>query len=171
MRKWNVILAVASVVVSALAGTSLAQSRRSQLRQGQIDQNQYGQDEFGQDQFRGQQRTQQQSNNRRYYAQRVSGQTQGANYTDQQLAAWLLVDNRGEIQLARLAEEHASCDEVKDFAKQMVDDHAKMVEQLQQFAGGQRRASRQDEDEESSNERGQNARPRNRVAISNINRR
>lgn len=158
MRKWNVTSAMASVFVSALASTIMAQSRGGQSRQGQSNQAQYGQDEFGQDQSRGQQRQRagQQSNGRRYYAQRVSGQTQGASYTDQQLASWLLVDNRGEIQLARLAEQNASCDDVKEFAKQMVDDHAKMVEQLQQFAGfGQRRTGRSADDEQESYDRGQ----------------
>jgi len=159
MRKWKVTLAMASVLVSALASTAMAQSRGGQFRRGQSTQEQYGQDEFGQDQFGGQQRqrTGQQSSSRRYYAQRVSGQAQGASHTDQQLASWLMVDNRGEIQLARLAEQNASCDDVKDFARQMIDDHAKMVEQLQQFAGfGQRRTGRSaDDEQEESYDRGQ----------------
>lgn len=75
----------------------------------------------------------------RYAPERASGPMQGGSYTDQQLADWLLVDNRGEIQLARLAQDRALCDDVKDFAKQLIDDHAQMVENLQRFAGAGRR--------------------------------
>ena len=59
----------------------------------------------------------------------------GISQTDQELAQCLLVDDRVEIQLARMAQERASSDDVKEFAKTLIDDHSKAVEELQRFAG------------------------------------
>lgn len=143
MRKWKIALAGMAFVLSSITQVASAQSSRSrnnenEFQRGQFRQNGQTYHRQGQsEQFRSSR-----SGNNRYYARRVSGQTQGDSYTDQQLASWLLVDNRGEIQLARLAQENASCDEVKEFAEHLIDDHAQLVEDLQEFAG-RGRASRQ----------------------------
>lgn len=62
----------------------------------------------------------------------TTGQT---SQNDKSLAAWLIVDNENEIALAQLAQERAKSDEVKQFAKRMLDDHRQMVTKLQKFAG------------------------------------
>ncbi|HVA47197.1 MAG TPA: DUF4142 domain-containing protein [Pirellulales bacterium] len=156
MRKWIVSIAAASVLISAcsVASAQLRRSRRysqtyepayqnqyaqpqyQQYQQGPYQQEQYRQGAYQQGPY--QQGPYQQGQPRmanRSYTQGAVDQRQGASLTDQQVANWLLVDDRGEIQLARLAEERASSDEVKDFAKQLIDDHARTVEQLQRFTG------------------------------------
>jgi len=72
----------------------------------------------------------------------ASGAQQGhAGKTDEQLAAWLLVDNEGEIAAGKIAEQRGESDEVKKFAKQMINEHSQFIEKLQQFAGSQGGAS------------------------------
>ncbi len=67
--------------------------------------------------------------------QRPGAPTAQANMTDAQLAAWLLVDNHGEVALARLAQQRAQNDDVRKFATQMVEDHTKFIDKIQPFAG------------------------------------
>ncbi len=43
--------------------------------------------------------------------------------------------NLAEIKLGQLAEQHASSDKVKDYAKRLVDDHTKALDQLKGIAG------------------------------------
>lgn len=78
--------------------------------------------------------------NDRYTARRATADYGEHAQTDQQLAAWLLVDNRGEIALAQLAQEKTSNSDVREFAQHLIDDHSKMVENLERFAGGRRRS-------------------------------
>lgn len=61
-----------------------------------------------------------------------------ANYsaTDRQLAAWLTVDNEGEVALARLAQERSKNDQVRKFAAQMIKDHEKCLDHLKRIGGG-----------------------------------
>lgn len=56
---------------------------------------------------------------------------------DRQLAHWLVVENRNEIALAQFAQQKAQSDDVKQFAKQLIDDHQKMLSSLQQIDGNQ----------------------------------
>lgn len=144
MRRWNIAVASVALVVGSIASVASAQYNR-----GQNNDNEYQRGssrQSGQSYNRSaqpqQSRTNRGGNERYYFARRVPGQTQGDSLTDSQIASWLLVDNRGEIQLARLAQENASCDEVQEFAKHLIDDHSKMVEDLQEIAG-QARMSRQ----------------------------
>jgi predicted outer membrane protein len=60
---------------------------------------------------------------------------EGADVEDGILAFWLVVDNKNEITIARLAEQRAQDPEVKQFAARMVADHDKLVQALQPFAG------------------------------------
>lgn len=142
MRKWRIAVAGVALVVSSI--TTVASAQYSRDNRGPNDENEFQRGQFRQNvpsvnrsgqaqQFRSNRGT-----NERYYARRVSTQSRGDSLTDQQIASWLLVDNRGEIQLARLAEEKATCDEVKEFAEHLIDDHAQMVEDLQQVAGRSR---------------------------------
>jgi predicted outer membrane protein len=144
MRKWKVAVAVAGLLVSSMAAMASAQTAhrgyQNQYEEGQFEQQGYNQ-VYNQGQANQYQRSGPASG-QRYTSRRVGGPMQAHNFTDEQLASWLLVDNRGEIQLARLAQERASSDEVKDFAKKVIDEHAQLVEQLQQFAG-QGRGTRQ----------------------------
>lgn len=71
--------------------------------------------------------------------QRAAGSTQ-TNLADTQIAGWLLVDNHGEVALARLAQQKAHSDDVKQFATKMVEDHTKFIDKLQPFASEQARA-------------------------------
>ncbi|HEY4234274.1 MAG TPA: DUF4142 domain-containing protein [Lacipirellulaceae bacterium] len=69
-------------------------------------------------------------------AQRMRGQNQEQNL-DHVLAACLLTGNQGEVELGKLASERASDRDVKAFAEEMVKDHSKQVQTLQQFIGSQ----------------------------------
>jgi predicted outer membrane protein len=51
------------------------------------------------------------------------------------LAKCLLLKNQGEIELAQLAQQQSQNPQVKQFAQKMVQDHTKLVQQLQQLAG------------------------------------
>lgn len=159
MRKVEVALAVGGVLLSFMTNVATAQLRRARTyeNQGGQFQQEYGQtyqQPQGYTQGQQYQRGGQQQSGQRYYAQRPSGSMQ-ASFTDQQLASWLLVDNRGEIELARLAQEHASSDDVKDFAKKVIDDHAKMVEELQPYTGMSRGMRQRGNDYQAGQERGQ----------------
>ena len=52
-------------------------------------------------------------------------------------AACLLAKNQAEIELAQFAQQQAQNPQVKQFAQQMVQDHQRIAQQLQQVAGGQ----------------------------------
>ena len=80
----------------------------------------------------------------RYLSRRVSGDTvnRQPSHVDRELASWLTVDNRGEIALAELARKQSSNSDVREFAETMIDEHSKMVEQLQPFTGGSRAGAR-----------------------------
>jgi len=69
-------------------------------------------------------------------AARVAGAREEANAgnKDQKCAAKLADVNNFEIQAGQLAQEKAQSDEIKQFAKMMVDDHTKAQQQLQQIA-------------------------------------
>jgi predicted outer membrane protein len=60
------------------------------------------------------------------------------SHGDAVLAAWLLADNENEVALARLAQERSKNEEVKAFAKQMIDDHQKIITKLQGMAAAAR---------------------------------
>jgi predicted outer membrane protein len=72
--------------------------------------------------------------------QRAARPNTQVNLADSQLAGWLLVDNHGEVALARLAQQKATGDDVKKFATKMVEDHTKFIDRLQPFASEQARA-------------------------------
>jgi predicted outer membrane protein len=65
-------------------------------------------------------------------SQRSAGSSQ---QVDQFLAACLLAKNKAEIELSQLAAQQSDNEQVKQFAQQMVEDHQKMTQQLQQIAG------------------------------------
>jgi predicted outer membrane protein len=52
---------------------------------------------------------------------------------DQQFIACLIIDNKGEVELAKFAQARAQSKEVKDFAEQMINDHGEFVTKLQQL--------------------------------------
>jgi len=92
--------------------------------------------------------------NERYTARRATADYGEHAHTDQQLAAWLLVDNRGEIALAQLAQEKSSNSEVRKFAQHLIDDHSKTVEKLERFAGTHQRTRGGDNRETGNRETG-----------------
>jgi predicted outer membrane protein len=53
---------------------------------------------------------------------------------DHQIAGLLAIGNQEEIALARLALERVQNDDVKQFAKMMIDDHSKVLKELQKVA-------------------------------------
>lgn len=97
----------------------------------------------------------------RYLSRRVSNDAANRqpSQVDRELASWLTVDNRGEIALAELAREKASNSDVREFAETMIDEHSKMVEQLQPFTGvqpaGARSRRRAPQSGEGNNREGQ----------------
>jgi predicted outer membrane protein len=59
---------------------------------------------------------------------------QGESMADHQIATWLVLCNELEVRLAQLADKQAHSDNVKQFAKMMVDEHGNLLNQLRQFA-------------------------------------
>jgi len=64
---------------------------------------------------------------------------------EQYLTACLLADNQAEVELSQFAQQHAKSNEVKEFAQMMVQDHQKMIQQLQQLSGAQGSAGQSDQ--------------------------
>lgn len=64
----------------------------------------------------------------------TSRSQRGSAERDAVLSAWLLVGNNNEISLSRIALEKAQSEEVKQFAKQMIDEHGKFAQKLEPFA-------------------------------------
>lgn len=73
-------------------------------------------------------------------AQQTAGGASSA--VDHFLAACLLAQNKGEVELSQLAQQKAENSQVKQFAQQMIEDHQKMIEKLQPLAGMQGGAQR-----------------------------
>jgi predicted outer membrane protein len=65
--------------------------------------------------------------------QQTAGNTNKA--VERHLAGCLLTHNNAEIEISKFAQEKAENPEVKEFAQQMVQDHQKMAQRLQQVAG------------------------------------
>lgn len=71
----------------------------------------------------------------------AAGQQQGQQaapqgaMTDAQLVACLLIDNQNEIAAARIAEQRAQDNDVKQFAKKMIEDHTNFINKLRPLAG------------------------------------
>jgi predicted outer membrane protein len=57
---------------------------------------------------------------------------------DQQLAACLIVDNQGEVAVAKIAQQRGQDAQVKRFAEKMIEDHGQFLTKLQRFAPAQR---------------------------------
>ena len=56
---------------------------------------------------------------------------------EQYLIGCLLAKNASEVELSQFAEKQAASPEVKEFAQLMIQDHQKMIQQLEQLAGTQ----------------------------------
>jgi predicted outer membrane protein len=56
---------------------------------------------------------------------------------DHYLANCVLGKNKGEVELSEIAQQKAENPQVKEFAQKMVQDHRKLIEQLQPLAGAQ----------------------------------
>jgi putative membrane protein len=83
--------------------------------------------------------------------ERANGQQgEQLNYA---IAACLLEHNKAEVELGKMAVEHAKSDEVKKFAEQMVKDHGQMVDKLQQFVGSHEPTDRRSQIDRKINER------------------
>jgi predicted outer membrane protein len=63
---------------------------------------------------------------------------QQAAGADAQLANWLIVDNKGEVALAKFAESRIQNDAVKEFNTMLIKEHTDLVNQLQQMFPGVR---------------------------------
>jgi predicted outer membrane protein len=57
------------------------------------------------------------------------------NRNDRILATWLVIDNENVVALSRLAQERGSNEEVKQFAKRMIEDHQQMITKLHPGTG------------------------------------
>jgi predicted outer membrane protein len=62
----------------------------------------------------------------------------GRGVSDQDLAAWIATDNLAEAQLSRLGQERAKNEQVKQFAQQMIEEHTRFAQQIQEVAGAGR---------------------------------
>lgn len=77
------------------------------------------------------------------------------SFTDWQIVEWLDVDNQNEIALAEIAEQKASSDEVKKFARQMAEEHADFLQKLDRTIGSARNGRQQRQNGQSSTGRPQ----------------
>jgi predicted outer membrane protein len=129
---------VTTAILFALATSAVGQEVR---RNAQDQERQPGVRQQNQDQQDQQQRPGQATRE----SQRVGqspGQRPGAQpgqqaggVNDQTLAAWLIIDNQGEVELAEFAQQKAQSEEVKEFAQMMTRDHQQFIQKLQQSAG------------------------------------
>jgi predicted outer membrane protein len=80
-----------------------------------------------------------QTTRQEYTAQFRGNQNAGAQNQDAQkyIAGCLLSKNKAEVEINEFAQQQAQNPEVKEFAQQMVKDHQKLVQELQQLAGAQ----------------------------------
>jgi len=67
----------------------------------------------------------------------------GGNQADVQryIVGCLLTKNQGEVEMGQFAQQQSQNQQVKEFAQQMVQDHGKLVQQLQQLSGKQTTAA------------------------------
>jgi len=117
-RFWSLSLAIGlGVMLTTAASAQLVRNRNQQVqpRPG------------------GQPQVQQQAQVQR---QVVAPRPTSAN-PDAMLSHCLIVDNRGEIELAQFALQHSQNAEVKQFAQMLIDDHSKMLASLERIGGGQ----------------------------------
>jgi predicted outer membrane protein len=63
---------------------------------------------------------------------------------EQYVAACLLTNNEADLKLSQFAQQHGRSSEVKEFAKMMVQDHEKMIQQLQRLSGAHSSAGQSD---------------------------
>lgn len=70
----------------------------------------------------------------------IGGQNQAVQ---QYLVGCLLAKNQSEVELSQFAKQQAQSPEVKKFAQMMVQDHQKMIQQLEQLAGTQGNTGKQ----------------------------
>jgi putative membrane protein len=56
--------------------------------------------------------------------------------TPKQMAGWVIVGNQAEVQLGQLAEGKAQTEQVRKFAREMVQEHSKLIQKLQQAVPG-----------------------------------
>lgn len=61
--------------------------------------------------------------------------TSGGNQNDAILATWIVSDLESSLEIARLAQQRAQHPDVKALAQKMIDEHPKLVQKLQPFAG------------------------------------
>jgi putative membrane protein len=78
---------------------------------------------------------------RREYTANFRGNQANAGAQSQDIqryiAGCLLSKNQAEVEMAEFAQQKAEAPEVKEFAQKMVQDHGKLVQQLQKLAGSQ----------------------------------
>jgi putative membrane protein len=108
------LLSATAIAASLVVGISIAQVQEQQPPQQQ------------------QRQQLQQQQQQRQLESRPAAQ---GNMTDAQLVACLLIGNGNEVAVARIAEQRSKNDEVRKFAKMMIDDHSKFIEKLRPFAG------------------------------------
>ncbi|MBA3315806.1 MAG: DUF4142 domain-containing protein [Planctomycetaceae bacterium] len=68
---------------------------------------------------------------------RAQGRQGQGQLGDAALVRWIGADNEAEIRISEIAQQKAQNEQVKQFAKMMVDEHTKLGEQLQQASQGQ----------------------------------
>jgi predicted outer membrane protein len=146
MRKVIIGLVVAFGVCGVCLGQNAATQQNQQPQAGQNRGGQQGQTgQPGQNQFnqQGQPGQANQFNQQGQgvgqggqFAQRQQdGQTGQASHSDQEIAALVHGACRNEIEIAKLGQEKAQSQEVKQFAEKMVRDHSPGCEEMQKLAG------------------------------------
>jgi len=122
------------------------QTAQGQAAQGQVTQGQAGQQTIQQGQVRQQgqvgqpqtvqpgQQTIQQGQFTQQGQQRQGQQGHGSR-SDQEIAACVYGEASNEIEIAKLAQQKAQSEEVREFAQQMIKEHSPGAQEMQQLAG------------------------------------
>jgi len=146
---------IAAVVSCLIAGNLVAQQgsrnpgdiNRNQSQKDATNANAPGQSDRSATTQRDQSATQESSDasnaSRTRRGQRYTANFRGTQQTagnankavERHLAGCLLAHNNSEIEISQFAQQKAQNPEVKEFAQQMVQDHQKMAQRLQQIAG------------------------------------
>jgi putative membrane protein len=76
---------------------------------------------------------------------RAGTESAAPQINDMDIAHMVLQGNQGEIMMSKLAEQHSKNEQVRKFAKQMVQEHGKFVQELRQVAGIEEQPAAEDE--------------------------
>lgn len=146
-------LAVVAAASAALVGALVVEAQQFE-NNGNRGQGEYRQ---GQAPRQGEFERSGQNQNQTPYRSGFRGQNQpgASTFADWQIVEWIDVDNENEIALAEIAEQKAKDDDVKEFARKMVDEHTDFLHKLNRAIRGPRNNQSSQQNRQYTQARGQ----------------